>query len=86
MATHVGTGAESHVSAVESNEFRDPQARLDGNEEKRAVAPSNPGSGVGSVKESLDFQLDKEFHTDIGSMLMAAIARRLASPAARRAG
>ena len=58
----MGAGAERHVLSTESGQLGNPQARLDGDEEQRAVAPSDPGGGVGAVEEGLDLLLDEELH------------------------
>ena len=60
LAANVGTGAKRHVLSTESGQLGNPQARLDGDEEQRAVAPSDPGGGAGAVEEGLDLLVDED--------------------------
>jgi hypothetical protein len=60
-ASDVSAGAKHHVLAAECGQLRHPQARLDGHEEERAVAPSDPGGGVWRNEEDLDLFLGQEF-------------------------
>src|SRR6266498_3463323 len=54
--------AERHVLASERRQLGDAQARLDGNQEERAISPSDPGGVVRAVQNCLDFLVVKERH------------------------
>jgi hypothetical protein len=58
----VGTGTERHVLAAKCGQLGNAQTGLKGNEEKRAIAPSNPGVKVWGVEESVDLILSEEFN------------------------
>jgi hypothetical protein len=53
--TDMRAASEHYVLAAKRNQFRDPQARLNGDEQEGAVAAANPGGGIRSRKERLDF-------------------------------
>jgi len=58
----VSSVAEDHVLLAYARQFGYSQARLDGEQKKGAVTPTDPSCGIGSVKQSIDLMLVEEFH------------------------
>src|SRR2546427_366169 len=54
VTTEVGARVERHVLPAKRGQLGDAQARLDGDEQDRAVASSDPCGGVGGVEKCLD--------------------------------
>ena len=62
-ALHVGTGSQYDVLPAKSNQFRNPQASLDGHDEKGSISAADPSRKVRCCDQSIDFfaleKLDK---------------------------
>src|SRR5260370_21664193 len=51
---HVSAGSEDQVRARGGGDLRKPQTRLDSREDKRVVAPSEPGALIRSGEQGID--------------------------------
>jgi hypothetical protein len=59
-ALHVGTGSQYDVLPAKSNQFRNPQASLDGHDEKGSISTADPCRWVRGRNQSIDlFALEK---------------------------
>jgi hypothetical protein len=62
VAANVGAGTERDVLAAEGGELRDAKAGLNGDQEKRAIAPPYPRDRIWGIEEGVDFLLVQELH------------------------
>jgi hypothetical protein len=51
----MGTGSQSDVLTAKSNQFRNPQASLDGHDEKGSISTADPSFRVRGRDQSIDF-------------------------------
>ena len=54
FATHVSSPAQDDVLALQTDEFRDPQARLDRDQQDDLVPPSDPGGRIRGRNQCVD--------------------------------
>jgi hypothetical protein len=48
------------VVAFGAGDLRQAQTRLDRHQDKRVIAPPEPGTSIGSAEQSIDFRTHKE--------------------------
>ena len=54
LALHVSSAPEPDVLALQADKFRDPQARLDGDQQEDLVPPADPGGRIRRRNQRVD--------------------------------
>jgi len=54
LATHMSSGTEDHILALQADDLRYPQAGLDGHQQECAISPASPSRKVGSRQQRVD--------------------------------
>jgi hypothetical protein len=58
---NVGASAEQHMLTLESDQLRNSEASLNGDEQQGAIAPPEPGDGAGRTEQGLDLLVVEKF-------------------------